>query len=845
MTFQFTPSPSQGRFFARSVTPVIPDSSPSAAEVIELSSPLNPPSPLSLSRSLSTSTSCKPANLQTDEKNADGHGALHTRPGLENSPLRTNRSVIESKRKDIAAKKQGRRTESPANTTQTEIQIVNGDRLALSPKRPEKRGTKGPRAKLGNSSANKKLHGRVSKTREGGSVATQTKNLTPEDCDAALESFSNEPKDDLNWEEQGLQLEQATKRRLDWTPTKDIAIPIVNLVEDNSSPYGESSTGISRAGTLFSTYGYNGAVGALDGSKAEDVHDAPTTKRPMELLKIQSSKGISSSSEISEISTAEEKSNLSKKQRGKASQKSKLKTITSYATAKYSVADETADLDIVGDVLPGQSKIKSSTKGTSGTKRATSGKKSTTSKEKEEPPTFKVVPPLEAFKSFGRQEFLFGTSSQLENGDFENQEEATQSTSCPPNDPFTSLSLSSSESRHSGPSQTSIGSGLFGLSGSKNLWSASARDLSGAVLEVDKLDLTDTLAEPTKGKPVAQGPPSQNVVIIDDIGENTPTEIDPSSVVKHNKVLLEDDVLQKDTAETNAMEAASNIPPSPSKGSAERAVEEKPAFGGFTTSELAKKVAAYGFKPIKSRGKMISLLEKCWENQTKSNSESKSTQGDSEVQSYNSDRTNSSGSQTQRALITCKTNARFPNAKPAKPSAEHTVPNGLSETASKSGTKRTVSPAALVDSDQVDDPVEVIIPSSPIPDSHEDLTDLTPRAQRTKPEISPATPVTIRSKKPSNSGLVSTAPPSLSKQITEAIIAQPRLRAFNGVKQPTWHEKILMFDPIQLEDLAAWLNTDGFGRIGEDREVGPGIVRDWCESKGVCCVWKKQTGVRS
>ncbi|OAX82608.1 structure-specific endonuclease subunit SLX4 [Emergomyces africanus] len=102
----------------------------------------------------------------------------------------------------------------------------------------------------------------------------------------------------------------------------------------------------------------------------------------------------------------------------------------------------------------------------------------------------------------------------------------------------------------------------------------------------------------------------------------------------------------------------------------------------------------------------------------------------------------------------------------------------------------------------------------------------------------------IRSEKASSSITSVLNLPSLSSRITEAIKSQPRIRAFNGLKQPTWYEKILMYDPIQLEDLAVWLNTDGFGRIGEDREVGPGVVREWCESKGICCVWKKKASGR-
>jgi Slx4 endonuclease len=55
---------------------------------------------------------------------------------------------------------------------------------------------------------------------------------------------------------------------------------------------------------------------------------------------------------------------------------------------------------------------------------------------------------------------------------------------------------------------------------------------------------------------------------------------------------------------------------------------------------------------------------------------------------------------------------------------------------------------------------------------------------------------------------------------------------------PTWHEKMLMYDPIVLEDLTLWLNTKGFNTIGEDREINIVEVKDWCHENGICCLWR-------
>ena len=50
---------------------------------------------------------------------------------------------------------------------------------------------------------------------------------------------------------------------------------------------------------------------------------------------------------------------------------------------------------------------------------------------------------------------------------------------------------------------------------------------------------------------------------------------------------------------------------------------------------------------------------------------------------------------------------------------------------------------------------------------------------------------------------------------------------------------MLMYEPIILEDLTAWLNTEGLNRIDEDNEVSPEQVKAWCEGRSVCCLWRE------
>jgi hypothetical protein len=49
---------------------------------------------------------------------------------------------------------------------------------------------------------------------------------------------------------------------------------------------------------------------------------------------------------------------------------------------------------------------------------------------------------------------------------------------------------------------------------------------------------------------------------------------------------------------------------------------------------------------------------------------------------------------------------------------------------------------------------------------------------------------------------------------------------------------MLLYDPVVLEDLAAWLNTGELTRLGYDEEVSPAEVKRWCESRSVICLWK-------
>jgi hypothetical protein len=95
--------------------------------------------------------------------------------------------------------------------------------------------------------------------------------------------------------------------------------------------------------------------------------------------------------------------------------------------------------------------------------------------------------------------------------------------------------------------------------------------------------------------------------------------------------------------------------------------------------------------------------------------------------------------------------------------------------------------------------------------------------------------------------------PDLSPASTQKVLFTHITKAVTSAtpskdpQNPSWHEKILLYDPIILEDLTAWLNTGALQKTGWDGEVEPKEVKKWCESKSICCLWRENLrgGVRS
>jgi hypothetical protein len=92
-----------------------------------------------------------------------------------------------------------------------------------------------------------------------------------------------------------------------------------------------------------------------------------------------------------------------------------------------------------------------------------------------------------------------------------------------------------------------------------------------------------------------------------------------------------------------------------------------------------------------------------------------------------------------------------------------------------------------------------------------------------------------------------TAKAKLFPEITVKVRGAP---ATGSIKNPSWYEKMLLYDPIVLEDLTTWLNEQGLRIEGKEKELvelSAWMTQAWCEANSVCCLWKEglRGGVRT
>ena len=548
--------------------------------------------------------------------------------------------------------------------------------------------------------------------------------------------------------------------------------------------------------------------------------------------------------------TTEKKSATST--RTKKPRKAKTTTITALTTAQYETTS-TSDTNLHSYFSPNAA-AKQPVQGKSRTRKTTSKAKGRGAKETSL--VFNVAPATDAIKSLDAQVLLFGTCSQLARDCSPGREEQKDR----------GFSTKPSKASNSGVLSPGLSSLLSKRSGSKCLWGAGARDLEGGLADIEVVDLqkadAPNIDRPLHKETLTAGQSEDSFMDVDDVCQNSAPEerafpdeslgscIDikdveqgrndqlrhpaSSSVPKTNSdgsrecsVKVPEPVV--DLLEQTECGQSSSSPSSEQAEPVQSGVSgDVPHFRGFSTAELNKQVAAYGFKPVKTRDAAISLLEKCWESRNKISS----TKNISGKRASNPPPVPA----TRKTLGKSATKARVVKASASDHSKLNKGRSSKSSQSSemkKSDFKQFASTSTRSSFEEIADSTDEDTVAAPSHDIYYDA--LSYSNQKT---MTPPSTLTIRSKTQSSHDNADKAP-DIHKQITLAVKGQPRMNAVKGIKQPTWYEKILMYDPILLDDLTVWLNIEGLNRVGEDREVDRLTVREWCESKGVCCTWRK------
>jgi len=673
----------------------------------------------------------------------------------------------------------------------------------------------------------------------------------PKDLEKAKQVDMNEP----------LHLEQAPARRLDWTPPAQKTI--VDIDSDSSVFKNLGSSEVDQQPVFKNLVGGYSCMEGPNESTSRSITNASDEDssflKKRKRIELLATKGT----DLPALA-------LDKSPTKKPPKKKKPRTITELATAAYRVPSQpdteppnasilnhfptTKEAGSLADEQPKHAKSKS-----------TSRRKPSKAPKRKVPPKPVLLSPSAALAQVANQDFVFGTSSQLareESPTVLRDLQAALRQSNRHHDIDFAIPLNSDAIES--PQQRS------------NLWDAAARDAEGDLFDVEVINLADDTglseaghvsnpfgyqlvaddsvicvesrvrddhvppAKPCNNRP---SPDEQGLV---DSGAGSPyfsdSELSTSTDI-HRPLLAQTKLTQANQMAT--AEEPESLPELP-------AHPPRPNYEAFTDIRLAREIKRFGFKPIKRRSAMIALLDQCWQSKTRTGQASLHT----------STRL-SSPTKTTRATSPATTSSpKKPRGRPRKNSVNAPEPQEPPPSAQPPETPKR--PRGRPRKDSLSSVPGVASPSKPksaakpkraaasprrkkaaaksvieIPDSEDNESDFA-SSPGTNAEQMFSSPPPLDMSLTTNDGTPLTSTQSdqealLFDHITNAVTSAPRT---TDPQEPSWHEKILIYDPIVLEDLAAWLNTGELSRVGYDGEVNPNDIKKWCESKSICCLWR-------
>jgi hypothetical protein len=657
----------------------------------------------------------------------------------------------------------------------------------------------------------------------------------------------------------GYGLAEAIKRRSTWTPPKatpetaPVTTPAPVDFVDSGVGFALPKTSDESKGftDLFGSYGFNDS----ESKKIEKKISGGALTRKRKLVElvttsISTSKGEAPSEACKAKGT-----------------KKKARTITGLATSAYSPDEE----------LPAQPAPLLQYFSYQTTDRVMDNGNQKSSKPRSKSPVKRalrlgsgtaqapiLLSPESALKQVGTQDFVFGTSSQLAREEsptlLRDLHAAMQaSNEIESDEPFAD-SITDSTISFKRASQGKLVPSL-----KRNLWSAANRSTSGGLLDIEVVDLANSPAYsqqvqlPIEVASIISSEALEDDGIWHDIEESVLQKDSPASkqlkslpaFERRNEMFLDrpSSSLSSNVSSLKAVElsipsetlpAASQPAVKAAKSNTQMSKGKKPDFASYTMAQLAKEIASYRFKPIKKREEMIFLLEKCWEGKQRlalgtSYPPNKPVESSLKPAKVSEVSSSQNGAPPER-----------PRGRPRKCSLGSSSPKPKTKTkTTKSKYTNTVENLEL-DSDtplsQVRTPrkmqKESQKPAEDISDSDFPSKPSPPRRRPSQIKASQL-PISVPESDAVQDG-ADLSPTSTQKEIFKHIThAVTSTSPSKDPRNPTWHEKILLYDPIILEDLAAWLNTGALEKAGWDGEVHPWLVKKWCESKSVCCLWKE------
>ncbi|OLN85414.1 Structure-specific endonuclease subunit SLX4 [Colletotrichum chlorophyti] len=696
------------------------------------------------------------------------------------------------------------------------------------------------------------------------------------------------PKKDVD---EPLQLEAALRRRMDWTPppadTVMASASKSSQVVDLLSSAARSPNRVTSRQSfqnLFKNYGRPEEEQSIQSIEPPDVAQQVLKKR--KLIEAVSINESFTSVPIPKAAAA----------RSKASKK-KPRTMTELATAAYVVRDAPKEdassappLDTVEpDAEAGKPKGKTG-------KRTAKGKK-----PKKMPPLDPVLlSPTTALRQAAKQDYVFGTSSQL----------AREHSPTFLRDLQTALQASNSFTKDEDPFVTPINSDAIEPEPRLKLWDVGARDEDGRLLDLEVINLADTPQTTATAardgsdpygysgieKPTALPPnPIPSDASFPDIDDLLLKGTTGEAPREHTKTSPLFSTIQSNQKVPDAIEAvlvsSGSLPDHedqdhhlmpvrlPSTGKVLRTATtapehvpepKKPNFDLYTDAQLSREIASYGFKPVKRRQGMLALLNDCWASKQRTalaslpTNHPMSTTSQAQATTKSQKPAVSASPKRPRGRPRKNSDVDLPSSEPP-PSAQPPPPSPKRGRGRPKKTGEPTKTAAATTSRKVKPKASIAVPvvqetsstvASPcrkkhkisevveIPDSASEgsLSPLPSTASSPEQTFSSPPPLDATLSLGEDTDMSLATPPTgqqsaaLFVYITEAVTSAPPT---TDPKKPSFHEMMLMYDPIVLEDLAAWLNTGQLSRVGYDGEVSATEVKQWCESKSVCCLWRE------